>query len=52
MTNPRQATGQVQAVAVASGADGVPRATIQITIDGKPQVIIFRLVDGTWKHSG
>jgi hypothetical protein len=52
MANPLQATGQVQAVAVASGADGVPRATIQITIDGAPQAIIFRLVDGTWKHSG
>jgi hypothetical protein len=52
MANPLQPTGQVQAVAIAAGADGVPRATIQITIDGSPQVIVFRLVDGTWKHSG
>jgi hypothetical protein len=51
MTRPTQATPQVQAVAINSGADGVPRATVQVAADGKSQVLTFRLVNGSWRRS-
>lgn len=51
MAAPTQATGQVQAVAIAQGPDGLPRATVQITINNEVSVIYFRLVDGEWKRT-
>jgi hypothetical protein len=46
-----QATPQVQAVAISLGPDGIPRAVVQTAMENKPQTVIFRLVDGSWKRS-
>jgi hypothetical protein len=51
MAQPNQDAPQVQAVAISPGPDGVARATVQATSGGQPVVIIFRLVNGAWKHS-
>ncbi len=50
-SRPGERTPQVQAVAISPGSDGVARATVQASVDGRAQVIIFRLVDGAWKRS-
>jgi hypothetical protein len=50
-SRPAERTPQVQAVAISPGPDGAARATVQVAVDGKAQVIIFRLVDGAWKRS-
>lgn len=49
--HPTQATPQVQSVAIGPGPDKVPQATIQATADGTAQVLVFRLVNGTWKRA-
>ncbi len=51
MSRPGEQTPQVQAVAISPGPDGASRATVQAMVDGKGQVIVFRLVDGAWKRS-
>jgi hypothetical protein len=51
MARPTQATPQVQTVAISPGADGIPRAAVQVTADGQPATIIFRLDNGGWKRS-
>lgn len=45
-----ESSGQVQAVAIAPGPDGQPRATVQVVIGGEPFLISFRLVEGNWKR--
>jgi hypothetical protein len=49
--NNQPATPQVQAVAINTAQDGIPIANIQATVDGQGMVIVFRLVDGSWKRS-
>jgi hypothetical protein len=51
MTRPQQATPQVQAFAINTGADGVVRATVHTTSEGQSLILIFRLVNGEWKRS-
>jgi hypothetical protein len=51
MNDPNAATPQVQSVAVAPGADGVPTATIQASVNGQSTLVTFRLVGGSWKRS-
>jgi hypothetical protein len=50
--HPTQATPQVQAVAINSGPDGIPTASVQTTLENQPLVVTFRLVGGSWKRSG
>lgn len=51
LSRPAQASGQVQNVAIAPGPDGAPRATVQITLDGRSAIIFFRMVDGIWRRT-
>ncbi len=51
MLQPGQPTPQVQAVAIAAGSDGVARAMVQVVVNNKPEIIVFRLVNGAWKRS-
>jgi hypothetical protein len=51
MARPAQATPQVQDVAIGKGSDGKLQAMVQATAENKPQTIIFRMVNGTWKRS-
>ncbi len=51
MAQPSQDAPQVQSVAISPGPDNVPRATVKATANGQPVVIVFRLVNGAWKHS-
>lgn len=51
MAQPNQDAPQVQSVAISPGSDGVIRANVQATSNGQPVMIVFRLVNGAWKHS-
>lgn len=50
MGQPARSTPQVQAIAISPGPDGVARANIQVSQDGKPGIVTFRLVNGAWKR--
>ena len=51
LSHPTQAIPQVQSVAISPGPDNVPQATIQATADGNAQILVFRMVNGTWKRA-
>jgi hypothetical protein len=51
LQNPLQQTPQVQVAAISAGADGVPTALVQATLDNQTVLVSFRFVSGTWKRA-